>query len=207
MGPKRKANLILEVNTNSGVSGNVDIVLKTWRNQFENLYNANSNTKSYNCSLTNDIQLFLSYLERNDYYISENDTALLNKPISEAEVIFSIVNAKRNKAVGIDNLPYEVFKNGLSHKLVLNLLTVCFDSGNIPSIWCKSIMKPIPKGKNTNPREPTTYRGISLLCTLGKLYSSLLNVRLCTYLEQNNSLHDGQMAFVKIEHVLITCLC
>ena len=110
LGPKRKANLILEVNTNSGVSGNVDIVLKTWRNQFENLYNANSNTKSNNCSLTNDIQLFLSYLERNDYYISENDTTLLNKPISEAEVIFSIVNAKRNKAVGIDNLPYEVFK-------------------------------------------------------------------------------------------------
>ena len=86
----------MEVNTNSGVSGNVDIVSKTWRNQFENLYNAYSNTKSNNCSLTKDIQLFLSYLERNDYYISENDTTLLSNPISEAEVIFSIVNAKRN---------------------------------------------------------------------------------------------------------------
>ena len=102
-----------------------------------------------------------------------------------------------NKAVGIDNLPYEVFKNGLSHKLVLNLPKVCFDSGNIPSIWCKFIIKPIPKGKSRNPRAPTTYRGISLLCTLGKLYSSSLNLRLCTYLEQNILLHDGQNGFRK----------
>lgn len=55
-----------------------------------------------------------------------------------------------------------------------------------------SIIKPIPKSAKNDPRIPLNYRGISLLSTVYKRYSNILNARLTEYLESIEYLVDEQ---------------
>ncbi len=50
-------------------------------------------------------------------------------------------------------------------------------------IWAESMIKPLFKGGN--PFDPSDYRGISLTSCLGKLFCSILNIRLVNFLETN----------------------
>ena len=60
--------------------------------------------------------------------------------------------------------------------------------------WAKSIIIPIhKKGKDKN--EPLSYRGISLMATSAKLFTSILNNRIKQYLETNQLLSDEQNGF------------
>ena len=47
------------------------------------------------------------------------------------------------------------------------------------------IIKPIPKGSSIDPKLPMQYRGISLLSTVYKLYTAVLNDRLLKFSERN----------------------
>ncbi len=77
----------------------------------------------------------------------------------------------------------------------------------IPSIWVTAIVTPIPKGKGKDPRVPLHYRGISLLSTIYKVNSSVLNHRLATYLETSGQIVDHQNGFphfcAYIDHLLL----
>ncbi len=85
---------------------------------------------------------------------------------------------ENNKGPGCDGLPNEVYKNETSIQILCKLFNHCFNTGLIPSIWIKAIIKPISNGSQHNPRIPLNYRGISLLPTMYKLYTSLMNNRL-----------------------------
>ena len=65
----------------------------------------------------------------------------------------------------------------------------------IPSDWRRAIVCPIFKDANSDPRIPLNYPGISLLSTIYKIYSSVLNNRVVSYLEDNNVLVDEQHEF------------
>ena len=67
----------------------------------------------------------------------------------------------------------------------------------MPSLWSKSVIKPIPKNKANDPRVPSNYRGISLISTICKLYTHILNNRLVNYLETNSLIDDEQNGFRK----------
>ncbi len=75
----------------------------------------------------------------------------------------------------------------------------------VPTIWGNSIINPIPKSSTLDPRDPLSYRGIALACTMYKLYSSILNNRLSLWCEGNNKLVDEQNGFRKkrstIDHI------
>ena len=45
--------------------------------------------------------------------------------------------------------------------------------------------------------DPGNYRGISITSSLGKLFNSILNIRLETYLNQNKIIHYEQIGFKK----------
>ena len=90
-----------------------------------------------------------------------------------------------------------------------SLFNLCLDSGLIPSIWRKAIITPLPKDNTKDPRIPLHYRRISLLCAVSKLYSSVLNNRLLSYLENNGLLVDEQNGFRSDrscqDHVFTAC--
>ena len=56
------------------------------------------------------------------------------------------------------------------------------------TLWAKGIISAIPKSKDSNPRIPLNYRGISLLSVVSKLYTSLIATRLSSQFEKNNTL-------------------
>ena len=92
-------------------------------------------------------------------------------------------------------------------KLKLEVLK-CFKNSRLPSLWLKSIINPIPKSQKDDPRVPLNYRGISLMSTVYKLYSTLLNDRLTTFLEKEKEKKktywlSNRMGSIREESVLI----
>jgi hypothetical protein len=76
------------------------------------------------------------------------------------------------------------------------LFNVIFDSGIVPETWTIGIIHPIykKKGDATNPEN---YRTITLLSCLGKLFTSVINNRITSYIESNNLLNRCQAGFRK----------
>ena len=84
--------------------------------------------------------------------------------ISIFEVKKAINDAKFNKACDI-------------------LLNICFSTGKIPSEWGQGVINPIVKPGTTDPRDPLSYRGITLAPSMYKIYCYVLNSRLSAWSE------------------------
>ena len=74
---------------------------------------------------------------------------------------------------------------------LFNLILKC---GFCPSSWCEGIITPIYKSGNKS--DPSNYRGICINSCLGKLFTSVLNIRLQHYLNEENILHRAQIGFL-----------
>ena len=105
------------------------------------------------------------------------------------------MSSKNGKSAGPDKLPYEVLKNDTIIKALHKLYLLCFSTGKVPGEWLRATISPIPKSAQLDKCEPLNYRGISLLCTSAKIYSSILNSRVMAYLENNNLLVEEQNGF------------
>ena len=124
-----------------------------------------------------------------------NDDLWYNTDFSFDEVRRVINKAKSNKSVGVDNIPNEAFRNEQSIVYLHALFNKMFSTGRIPSLWRIAILKPIPKSSTLDPRIPLQYRGISLLSTVGKLYTSLLNNRVVNHMDRTERYVDEQNGF------------
>lgn len=103
-----------------------------------------------------------------------------NALFENAEIKQKLTKLKNRKAPGTDNIPNEFLKYG--GKELINKLTILFNkiitTGEVPDDWHKSITIPIfKKGQKTNPQN---YRGITLLNTSMKLFTSLIKDKLET---------------------------
>ena len=165
------------------------MVIQKWKTDFEQLYNASPQPGTFDESFLIKVKEELPALER-----QYTETATLNVAITEQEVRVALNKSKSKKAVGIDNLPNEILKNNESAKLLHKLFNKIFQCNLVPSIWKKAIIKPIPKNALIDPHIPMNYRGISLLSTVYKLYTSILNSRLLKYAE-DHIYHDEQNGF------------
>ena len=130
-----------------------------------------------------------------------------DKDISIMEVRKAIFSAKRKKAFGIDGIPCDVLRNDTSVSFLQILFNVCFDSGFTPPEWGRGIINPIPKSSTSDPRDPLSYRGITLAPAIHvyKLYCSILYERLSYWVNSNNVLVDEQNGFRKgrstVDHI------
>ena len=192
LGPRKSSKIPMQVYDESGhVTGDINKVKRRWESDFQTLY------EGYNPDEFD--RTFYEYAMREKdrlENINNNDNDLdINMNISENEVRKVISKAKNRKAIGIDNLPNEVLKNDVSCNLLTCLFQKIFVTHIIPSIWRLAIIKPIPKGSLTDPKLPLHYRGIALLSTVYKLYTSVLNNRIVSYLEENNMYAEEQNGF------------
>ena len=73
-------------------------------------------------------------------------------------------------------------------------------------MWYKTIITPLLK-KEKDYRDPLNYRGISLMSTISKLFSSILNEPVVGYLDTNRILCEEQNGFRKmracINHIYV----
>jgi hypothetical protein len=119
-------------------------------------------------------------------YRAHEDAKMLDANLTLEEVKDGIKRMQRNKACGVDDIPNEVFMEGGEEfvKLVHMVLSFIWVSEEVPSDWTKGLVTPL--FKDGDRHDTDNYRGITLLCTMGKLFGSILNARLATFCERPN---------------------
>ena len=135
LGPENKKKIIpLEVYDQGGqiISVKEDVLYK-WKNDFQNLLNINHDTSSnFDEQFYRETMASKNVLERVSYATIYDE--ILNCDITFAEVEKVVNKSKNGKSVGIDRLPYEVFKNDISVRFLTNFFQMCFSNCIIPSI-------------------------------------------------------------------------
>ena len=82
---------------------------------------------------------------------------------------------------------------------ILDPLTKLFNliltSGCFPEQW--AIGRIVSIHKKGDALDPANYRGITITSCLGKLFTNILNFRLCKFLEDNSLIREEQIGFRK----------
>ena len=121
----------------------------------------------------------------------------INERITSNEIYEAIAKASINKASGPDQISNEMLKCS-SHILIEQLLLLfndILDSGIFPQSWRLSFLTPVFKKGDRN--DANNYRGIAISSCLGKVFLSIINKRISTFLENSNSLDEAQNGFRK----------
>jgi len=120
----------------------------------------------------------------------------INNDITLHEVSKAIKSIESWKAMGCDHIHNYLLKSGgpVVAKTLHYLFQLSWDSNQLPWIWKLSEICPIPK-PNKNHSNPTNYRPISLLSTVGKLMEKIVASRLTWYLDEYNLLTQHQAGF------------
>ena len=122
----------------------------------------------------------------------------INFSITQEEILRCIKKLKNNKACGEDYVVNEYIKS--TSELFLptyeKIFNAIFNSGVMPDIWLVGNIKPIYKNKG-NPLDPKNFRPITILSCLGKLFTAILNERLCRFSEEALLMNENQFGFRK----------
>ncbi|GBP59159.1 RNA-directed DNA polymerase from mobile element jockey [Eumeta japonica] len=117
-------------------------------------------------------------------------------PVTLDEVKGLVKNLKTRKAPGLDGISNKAIKCFSSPLLALlvAIFNACLKNCYFPEVWKDAVIIGIPKpGK---PRDlPASYRPISLLSSLGKLYEKILKSRLSDHLFKKGLIIDEQFGF------------
>ena len=129
-------------------------------------------------------------LQNNDFNLNASNL------VSPRELKKIIKNLKNSKAPGFDCISNFLLKN-LSRKALVYLTYIfnsCFKLSYFPKVWKHAIVIPIPKpGKDLS--NPSSYRPISLLSTISKIFERTILKRLNDFISSNNILPHHQFGF------------
>ncbi|MCG8033307.1 MAG: reverse transcriptase family protein, partial [Candidatus Thiodiazotropha taylori] len=134
----------------------------------------------------------------NEQYVKNEFTIMfdeLNVEFTQEEIMKSIKQLKTNKSAGPDKLINEFFIHG-KHILIPTLCKIfntVFESGYFPDEWSEGYI--IPLHKKGSMTDVENYRGITLLSTLGKLFTRVINNRLSVWSEKYFVLIEAQAGF------------
>ena len=121
----------------------------------------------------------------------------LDCPITADELEKASYVLKPNKASGLDSVSnemiLELFK--ANKELIIILFNGIFKNTQKIDQWSVGLISPIFKAGDK--MFPGNYRGISVISCLGKLYTSVLNLRLKKYVIEKNILSKEQLGFVE----------
>ena len=195
LGPGKKRNNVIPntVIYNNSLSCELNIVRNKWFLDFKNLY-AGPKQHIRGLHFEKNILTILQIREQQMKDEKYEENIYLNSSISFDELENVVKNLKKKKAVGIDSIPYEMLKSHSVLLFIYRLFTYCFYNGVVPSAWRCAIISPILK-KGKDPLMPLSYRGISLLSCLGKVYTALISHRIVKYCEMLDLMCDEQNGF------------
>ncbi|XP_071136614.1 uncharacterized protein [Mytilus edulis] len=188
----RRDKIPMEVRLpNGNISKDINVVYETWKNEYEHLFNTSDG--EYDEGFLTFIQQQVDHDLVNNI---ENNSDTLNSDISYQDVEKSVYRAKLNKSDGLDQICAEFLRNNSCVDMIFRIVKFAFDNGVVPETWNQILINPILKPDKDN-RDPLGYRGIALMSIPCKIYADILNVRLSSWLEDNNILADEQNGFRK----------
>ena len=161
LGPENNAikkDVKVAVQTNNGVTNNLDIVIDKWQQDFSSLYKGPDSQRYFDSNLCENIMTKLLHRENCMNRVCYLSNIFLNHDISFDEISTLVSKTKVNKATGTDTIPNEILKYPNVQIFMYNLFTYCFNNSTVPSCWRQAVISPIPKpGKD--PLEPLNHRG------------------------------------------------
>ena len=117
-----------------------------------------------------------------DYLKHPNSKSIFLRKATEPETKKHIDEADVNKATGIDNIPAKILKwvIDIIVPILTKLFNICIEKGVYPDSLKLARVMPIFKGGNQN--ETTSYRPISILTQINRVFEKLLRDRLFDFL-------------------------
>ena len=192
LGPKNRKETNFEVyDENGNITSDINVVLKKWEDCSRELFEDKNDP-----NFDNDfLEQKLTELKLLENIATPPQQHGLNDNLADEEIDKVVDKSKNGKGVGPDLLPYECMKNKKAKQILKNLFEKIFRTCLAPTLWLRSLIKPIPKGSHLDQRLPINFRSISLISTVGKLFTGIINNRISNFLEENNLLVDEQNGF------------
>lgn len=196
LGPKSRKQIPLKVyDETNRITCDINTVLGIWKKSFFNLYNCPENDDCFDNGFLENAMY--SRLTRENEMLDEGYRVNLelNMDITITEVEKCVRHLKIKKASGFDRIPNEILKNENMLLILFQMANAFFNNCTLPSAWLKALISPIFKGGDKDPLIPLSYRGISLLSCVCKLFTAIVNNRLKNYLEKSEIYSDTQNGF------------
>lgn len=155
-----------------------------------NIYNQSSDE-----NYSNAFQTFKNATESKAITYQKTDDHIINTSITEDELRYAI-NTTRNASPGPDDIP-AIFLKNLPETALTQLLAIynqIWKHQVYPKIWQSAVILPIHKSGKTR-LDASSYRPISLTCTMGKILEKIVNKRLLWFLESKAIINENQSGF------------
>ena len=127
-----------------------------------------------------------------------NSQSLLDKPVTDKELLKKSKTLKNKKSSADDRINNEMIRCSIKipnmRLAILKLFNLILESKTFPTVWSNGIISPI--FKSGDKFDPNNYRGICVSSCFGKLFCSILNTRLLTFLQLNKIIHPSQIGFL-----------
>ena len=122
--------------------------------------------------------------------------SIFDDPFTPEELEQAIHNLKTKKSPGPDKVHNEMIKNlgQVGKQTLLDIINQTWKKGQLPKMWKNAYVVPILK-KDKDPRNPESYRPISLTSCIGKVAERMVNRRLYWWLETSGLLCEEQAGF------------
>ena len=175
-------------------AANIENNMSISSSRFADYFQAINNPTDHFYQADEDVVFF------NDRYINGEFQIMfeeLNGEISYLEIQKAVKQLRNGASAGPDLFLNGFFKNGTDTliKYIYTLFNKIFEFGYFPKRWSEGFIVPIYKKGDKN--EPSNYRGITLLSTISKLFTRILNNRLNEWAENYNVYVEAQAGFRK----------
>ena len=134
----------------------------------------------------------LKALNESVEFHGQNDLEFTDLEVNEV-----IKQQNEKKSPGYDGITADIIKclNESNPHLLVKLFNKCLKIKKFPKTWKRAIVKIIPKADKDDYRNANSYRPISLLPVIGKMYEKLIINRIVDFLRKNNRLSKSQFGF------------
>ena len=169
-----------------------------WHDYFKNLIGK----KESSVNARNEIQFVRDYKL---WAVKSNN--ILDAPISVHEVCISARKLKNKKSSAKDVISNEIIKIAVEvlAPYFFKLFNHILFQGIFPQAWSEGDIVPLYKSGCRS--DPGNYRGICISSCLGKFFTSILNSRFNTFLEEHQILNNRQIGFRQgfrtSDHILV----
>ena len=167
----KRSNHCFELNYNEYKAETPQNIANTFASYFKDLYSFNDDEDV----LAEDPLL-------------QQDLLTLPKVISIDDIFKQLKKLKKRKAPGIDKIQNEhlIYGGRTLHQCLSNLFSAMLKYSYVPLAWKIGITIPIYKGGNKAKTNPDSYRAISLLPSMYKLFEKVIHENILNALSKRN---------------------
>lgn len=165
-----------------------------------NIQNRNLGSIEHNQQIREEMENFVGHSELqplahfNPDYPANDPTDVRFTTADEVHQLCRTTNSKTSS--GIDKIPNIVIKHipkFLAREYAV-LFNHCINNGYFPTSWKTGRVFPILK-KNKNPADSSSYRPITLLPNISKVFEKVIHRQMTQYAEDHHILPNGQFGF------------